>query len=212
MTRNTTATRRRALAVAGALLAGAAGCTGDTGGGGAGDDATDDGMGQQDGDVNETEAQNRTGVRGDVPTEQSDGATVAMESEEGQQYFEPEITWITPGTTVTFVDESGVHTATAYASANDRPQRIPEDAEAWDTGYLNEGEEFEQAFETTGVYDYYCIPHEAQAMLGTVIVGEPDPGGQPGLAEPQDEFDQPVADKLSSLNQAVEAVLGGGGA
>lgn len=150
-------------------------------------------------------------VHGGIPSEPSDGAEVAMETEGNEYYFEPEVTWVTPGSTVTFVNESGTHSSTAYAEANDRPNRIPEDAEPWDSGTLTEqGAEFEHTFEVEGVYDYFCVPHETLEMLGTVIVGEPDPSGQPGLEEPSGELGDSVAQKLAQLNQAAAETLGAG--
>lgn len=211
MTRDTSTTRRRALALAGAALAGTAGCTGDGGGGGGGGD---DGMGGDGGngtDGGDGGGSGGADVHGGVPSEPSDGAEVAMETEDSEHYFEPEVVWVTSGSTVTFVNESGTHSSTAYAEANDRPNRIPEDAEPWDSGTLTEeGAEFEHTFEVEGVYDYFCVPHETLEMLGTVIVGEPDTEGQPGLEEPSDELGDTVAEKLTQLNQAAEEALGGG--
>ena len=44
---------------------------------------------------------------------------------------------VAPGTTVRWVVEANVHTATAYHPANGgHPLRIPERAEPWDSGYL----------------------------------------------------------------------------
>lgn len=195
-----------------------AGCTGDDGADGGMDNETDGGMGDNETTADdettadETTTDGQADVRGGLPSEPSDGAEVAMVTEEDQYYFEPEVTWVTPGSTVTWINESGSHSSTAYAEANDRPQRIPDDAEAWDSGTLTEeGAEFEHTFEVEGVYDYFCLPHESLGMLGTVIVGEPDPEGQNGLAEPQEDFDQEVADHLRTLNDAARSVLEDGG-
>ena len=93
-----------------------------------------------------------------------------------EYHFNPHVTWIEPGGTVTWRLESGTHTATAYHPGNDQPRLVPEGTEAWDSGTLSEeGETFEHTFETEGVYHYYCTPHESLGMIGSVIVGEPGP-------------------------------------
>lgn len=82
--------------------------------------------------------------------------------------------FVQPGATVRWLNESGVHTVTAYHPANgSRPLRIPELAEPWDSGYLvNPGDSFERRFDVPGVYDYFCIPHEGAGMVGRLVVGE----------------------------------------
>ena len=47
-------------------------------------------------------------------------------------------------------------------------------------------------------------------MLGTVVVGNPDPDGQPGLQPPQDSLPDEAATKIESLNERVTEALGGG--
>lgn len=63
-------------------------------------------------------------------------------------------------------------------------------------------------FEVAGVYDYYCIPHEAVAMIGSVIVGEPDPHDQPGLADPQEQLPSAARTPIDELNCLVDTLLG----
>jgi hypothetical protein len=59
--------------------------------------------------------------------------------------------------------------------------RIPEAAEPWDSGFLiNPGDHFEVTLTVEGVYDYFCLPHEAAGMVGRIVVGRPGgPGAQP---------------------------------
>ena len=105
------------------------------------------------------------------------GATnVSMTSEGSEFYFDPIGLFVEPGTTVTWTNESGAHSSTAYQEGNGPAEvtRIPEGAEAWDSGTLSEqGATFEHTFETTGTYDYYCIPHKTLGMVGRIVVGEP---------------------------------------
>lgn len=121
------------------------------------------------------------------PTEPSDGNgddgfvqtdTVDMTDE---LTFEPQRIEVSAGTTVTWVNVGTIgHTVTAYED------EIPEDAtyfasggyeseQAARDGYpgegnLAEGESYEHTFETPGDYEYLCVPHELNGMVGTVRV------------------------------------------
>ena len=72
--------------------------------------------------------------------------------------FEPETLTIEAGTTVQWINEGKkVHTVT-------------DENEAWDSGSLAPGEKFSKTFDNKGTFAYYCIPHKAMGMVGTVIV------------------------------------------
>lgn len=203
-------TRRRFLAGAGVAVAlGIAGCTGSTDGGqtstgspaGAETEATDSHT--DDGHTDD----HGSGLDGP-----SKHATVTMATTDGGSHFEPHVVWVEQGGTVTWELDSGSHTTTAYASKSDKPQRIPDGGSAWDSGTLSEqGKSYEHTFETVGVYDYFCAPHEATGMVGTVIVGSPDPDGQPGLQPPQESLPGEAVAKIESLNQRVTGALDGSG-
>jgi plastocyanin len=212
-------TRRRVLTAAGtATIAGLAGCS--TSAGGDGDDPTTTPTGADEGGnehhddehsdtaTHEEEAQHEHG--GGLPEEPAASATVSMvTTEDGAQHFEPHVVWVEQGATVTWELESGTHTATAYAAANDLPQRIPDGGAAFDSGVVSEaGATFEQTFETPGVYDYVCTPHRTVGMIGTVVVGEPDAHGQPGLEEPASDLQEKERHKLEELNGQVDEMLG----
>lgn len=166
--------RRTFVGVAGATAVGAlAGCsapsapeTTDEGGDGGTEETT---MGQ-------TTAEGGQGGGGE-------NQSVEMITDGDQYYFDPIGLFVESGTTVTFVNASGAHSSTAYAAANDAESRIPEDAEAWDSGILSdEGATFEHTFETAGTYDYFCLPHKTLGMVGRIVVGEPSgpaDGGMP---------------------------------
>lgn len=214
-----TITRRHALELGGtAALVGLAGCT--VGGVNSGPGQTptdtheesgdhhDDGGGHHDdgGDHHDDGGDEHTHT--EVPDGPAHSATVAMETDDGQ-HFVPHVVWVEPGATVTFVNESGAHSATAYHPDNDRPLRQPESAGTWDSGILTEvGAEYERTFDVPGVYDYYCAPHESVGMVGTVVVGEPDPHDQPGLAEPQASLPEGARATIETLNERVNEALG----
>lgn len=134
---------------------------------------------------------------------------VEMQTRDSGYHFHPHVAWVEPGGTVTFRNVSGSHTATAYHPDTGKQRRIPEGAEPFDSGLLTEeGATFEHTFETEGVYDVYCEPHEQLGMIGSVVVGRPDPHDQAGLAEPHDGMSEAVADKIAELNGRAEAMLG----
>ena len=116
-------------------------------------------------------------------TTASGAQSVAMITEGQDYYFDPIGLFVESGTTVEWVNESGAHSATAYAEGTGGAEvtRIPEDAEPWNSGTLTEsGATFSYTFEVEGTYDYFCIPHKALGMVGRVVCGQPgDVTGDP---------------------------------
>jgi len=97
-------------------------------------------------------------------------------------WFDPIGLYVEPGATVRWIVRENVHTTTAYHPQNDHhPLRIPESAVAWDSGFLvHPGDHFDVTLTVPGVYDYYCMPHEAVGMVGRIVVGQPiGPGAEP---------------------------------
>ena len=139
----------------------------------------------------------------------SDTAEVNMITEDGDYHFEPHVVRVNVGGTVTWHNESGSHSTTAYHSDNDQPQLVPDGAASWDSGIVSEqGATFEHTFETEGVYHYYCTPHETLGMIGSVIVGEPDPHEQVALEDPPADKPDQVREKLEELNGMIRTALG----
>jgi plastocyanin len=137
----------------------------------------------------------------------SERVEVAMGPERTNR-FDPEIVHVETGGTVTWTNESGTHSATAYHPDNGEPGRVPADAASWDTDVIRASDRSgSHTFETPGVYDYFCIPHESLGMVGTVVVGDPDPDGQPGLASPSDDLPQSARKRLETLNAKVRSAL-----
>ena len=121
-------------------------------------------------------------------------------------WFSPRGLAVAAGTTLRFVNRDPVnsHTATSYAPAfYDRQRRIPEAAEAWDSGFLLPDESFEVTLQAPGVYDYYCIPHESAGMLGRIVVGRPEDPGWQDAAPPTDD----IAPDLLAALPGVESIL-----
>jgi plastocyanin len=126
----------------------------------------------------------------------------------GQFVFSPAIVWVTQGSTVTWNIEGAGHSVTAYHEDNGKPMRVPEDASAFDSGTLAAGETYEHTFETPGVHNYYCKPHEGLGMVGLVIV-EGAQGG-PGTSKPSDLSSGQAAANLERLLKTA-GVMGAGG-
>ncbi|MFB6071625.1 MAG: plastocyanin/azurin family copper-binding protein [Halobacterium sp.] len=207
--------------MSGIALTGLAGCTG--AGGSSEDDettTTTSGHHHEDGGHDETTkttegSHEESGHGGDSHShgggvgEPTEHATVTMKTTDGGYHFDPHVVWVKQGGTVTWELESGTHTATAYSPENDAPLRIPKDADSFASGTMSEhGATFEHTFDTVGVYDYFCVPHESLGMLGSVIVGQPDAHGQPALAEPQSSLPEKTQSKLTDLNKMVNEALG----
>lgn len=229
MIHNSRMTRRSVVRYAGvAILSGVAGCVSPSSNESTETDeeqsqGTEDEEGQEDHDNEETEDQetedeedqedhdddheNSHSDELDSPVAHAD---VEMVTEDDEHHFEPHAVRIEKGGTVTWTLISGAHSATAYHSDNDRPDRVPTGTNAWDSDVLSEeGATFEHTFDEEGVYDYFCRPHESVPMIGTVLVGQPDPENQPGLASPQDDFSEEVQTAIEDLNQQVSTALSG---
>lgn len=118
---------------------------------------------------------------------------VEMVSDGSEYYFDPIGLHVEPGDTVRWVNAEGAHSATAYEEGNGGAgeTRIPEGAEAWNSGTLvQQGATFEYTFEEEGTYDYFCIPHKSLGMIGRIVCGSP--GG------PAEESEVPDIDGLQA--------------
>jgi plastocyanin len=96
--------------------------------------------------------------------------------------YEPAELTVSKGDTVAWKWAAGeAHSVTAYE------EQLPEGAEYWASGgfdsqsaaeagwengrgAVKSGHSYVHTFETAGSHEYYCIPHEAAGMVGTVIV------------------------------------------
>ena len=147
-----------------------------------------------------TSSENGNGDSQSTGTDNSgDSNTVLMLTEGSEYYFDPIGLFVEAGETVTFEIESGSHSATAYSedTSSASVTRIPDGAAAFNSEILSEqGATYEHTFETTGTYDYFCIPHKTLGMVGRIIVGEaggPAEGSMPpdgNVPESQTIIDQ----------------------
>ncbi|MEW6441228.1 MAG: plastocyanin/azurin family copper-binding protein [bacterium] len=77
--------------------------------------------------------------------------------------FDPVDVQISVGDTVQWVNNGpSAHTSTSGTNCTADG--------TWDSGLLNMGQTFSQTFDTAGTFPYFCIPHCALGMTGTVTV------------------------------------------
>jgi plastocyanin len=91
-------------------------------------------------------------------------------------WYDPSGIHIQPGQTIRWTnrDPGNSHTVTCYhPEMFDRPLRMPAGAKPWDSDYLLPDESFSVTLTRTGIYDYYCVPHEHAGMVGRIVVGAP---------------------------------------
>lgn len=142
------------------------------------------------------------GNEGD-PSGSVERAEVSTRTDDGE-VFDPAIVHVEVGGTVAWVVESGSHDTFAYHPETHGPQqRIPDAAEPWATDPMNteENSRYERTFDVEGVYDYLCTPHEPLGMIGSVVVGWPDPATEPGLQLPAEAYSEIVRETLSEHNE-----------
>jgi halocyanin-like protein len=153
------------------MAAGAlAGCGGGGGGGGddttdGGDDDTTDGNG---GDVPSevssylSETDNFDGSVTDMTGQSEVTVMVGAEGNDGNYAFSPPAIRISTGTTVLF-EWTGMGSSHNVVSDGDGPLDSGESVS-------QSGVNYEYTFEETGIYNYYCVPHEALGMKGSIVV------------------------------------------
>lgn len=108
------------------------------------------------------------------PIEPDGGEAVVVEMNE-QLAFAPSDLSIRSGRDVVFRNTSRfVHTATGDPAQARDPSRVslPPDATPWDSGVVPAGGEYRKTFDIPGEYRYVCLPHEAQGMLGRIVVSD----------------------------------------
>jgi plastocyanin len=109
-----------------------------------------------------------TGPAHDAPSPQA-AAVVDM----GFTSFEPEVIHIRAGQTVEWRNTALItHTVSDDKSiaADPKDASIPAGATAFNSGDIPPGEVYTATFTVPGTYKYFCMHHEDDAMLGTVIV------------------------------------------
>jgi plastocyanin len=97
-------------------------------------------------------------------------AVVAMTNE---MKFQPPTVSIRAGETVAWRNTSVlVHSVTADPAHAVKPRDValPPGAQPFNSGMLRPQATFRHTFAVAGTYRYFCLPHEAAGMVGTVVV------------------------------------------
>ena len=98
------------------------------------------------------------------------GLTVRMTSRDA---FVPKTLTIKVGGTVVWENDSpAVHTVTDNPdlAAEKQDAAMPAGATAFNSGTVEPGKQYSQVFTVPGTYKYFCVPHEAGGMVGTIVV------------------------------------------
>ena len=149
--------------------------------------------GETSGDEETEEERGTNGERADDSDTSEDDYTIEMngsteESYGGSYWFDPIGLYVPVDTTVTWISLRGTpHTATAYED------RIPEEAEPFDSPSLIENQTYEYTFTVPGTYDYVCLPHRTYEMVGRVVCGEP---GGPATGTETPDGPVPEAERI----------------
>lgn len=108
------------------------------------------------------------------PAQQAGGQAQAHVVEMNLQLkFAPEQLTVKVGDTVTWRTVGPIpHTSTCDPSlaANPANVAVPQGGDTWNSGDVGDGQEFSHTFKVAGDYTYFCIPHEAAGMIGSVTV------------------------------------------
>lgn len=140
-----------------------------------------------------------------APSAWAQGQEVTVRLEDN--FFDPANITVEPGTTVTWVQSgNNPHTTTSYDGL-------------WDSGMIEGGSggTFSFTFEEPGTYDYFCIPHEAMGMIGSVTVtgstatatGTATATASPTATALSDTGGPPIAPLLITLAATLALVVSG---
>ncbi len=115
-----------------------------------------------------------SGSAGTTPTAATGAATAANTVKmTDANKFEPASVTIAKGGSVTWTNTSTMpHSVTddPAKASNKADAQLPSGAPAWDSSLLQPSQTYSHTFDVAGTYKYFCVPHEALGMLGTVIV------------------------------------------
>lgn len=108
-------------------------------------------------------------------------------------FYEPTGLFVEPGDTVRFSLTTPHHTVTAYHPAFGQVQRVPDGVPPFSSPALGGGAYWLYTFETEGVYDFHCGPHESFGHAGRIVAGSATgPGAEDESEGEGEELRPPV--------------------
>jgi plastocyanin len=100
-----------------------------------------------------------------------DGPYTVVVGPNGAMRFEPSTLTVPAGTTVTFRFASGGHNVVSGSSCTpDGSFCSPDDTGCTSAPTLTGGITYARTFTVAGTFPYFCEPHCAQGMTGTIVV------------------------------------------
>ena len=103
----------------------------------------------------------------------AESAVLTIEIYDKPAMFRPDHPKIKAGQTIKWVNKGEtVHTVTADPSQAPDPSwvSVPPGSEELDSGYMSPGDTFSYVFKVPGIYKYFCLTHEQEAMRAQVEV------------------------------------------
>lgn len=116
-------------------------------------------------------------------------------------YFDPAGLHVEPGDIVLYSAESPDHLVAAYHEGHGRQNRVPESVGPISSPMPPVGGYWLYQFETQGVYDFYCSPHQTFGMVHRVVVHDGE-GDVPAL-------DVQQTGRPPTEENALASILGG---
>lgn len=160
---------------AGAALAATSGVAGATTGGGRLYDVDDD---TSDADIDPQFGFPAASAEVEPPVEPDHEIQILIQPREGAEipefFFEPTGLYVELGDTVKWNFVTGHHTVTAYHPGFGYQQRVPDGVPPFSAPAIPQGGYWLYTFETEGVYDYHCAPHEIFGHVGRIVCGSPE--------------------------------------
>jgi plastocyanin len=99
--------------------------------------------------------------------------TVEIKMSDTPPKFDPMSVMIQKGDTVEWVNSAqSLHSVTTNSAVAQDPKDValPAGAKAFDSGFMPPGAKWSYTFTVPGTYQYLCLPHEKDKMVGTIVV------------------------------------------
>jgi len=99
--------------------------------------------------------------------------TVEIKMSDTPPKFDPMSVTIQKGDTVEWVNNAqSLHSVTTNSAVAQDPKDVslPAGAKPFDSGFMPPGAKWSYTFTVPGTYQYLCLPHEKDKMIGTVVV------------------------------------------